>query len=102
MVIQRVAPGGPADKAGIKRDDILLAVGHKPIKNYGDLVEASNASGGKMSLKLLRGGKTIIVAVTLLGGTLSDTFHTIQCNVSGGGSKWVADAAAAGGGACAK
>ena len=65
VLIQRVAPGGPADKAGIKRDDILLAVGDKPIKKYVDLVEASNASGGKMSLKLLRGGKTIIVAVTL-------------------------------------
>jgi S1-C subfamily serine protease len=65
VLIQRIAPGGPADKAGIKRDDILLAVGDKPIKKYGDLVEASNASGGKMSVKLLRGGKTIIVAVTL-------------------------------------
>ena len=65
VLIQRVAPFGPADKAGIKRDDILLAVGDKPIKKYVDLVDASNASGGKMSLKLLRGGKTIIVAVTL-------------------------------------
>jgi predicted metalloprotease with PDZ domain len=65
VLIQRVAPGGPADKAGIKRDDILLAVGDTPIMEYGDLVEASNASGGKASLKLLRGGKTIIVAVTL-------------------------------------
>ena len=65
MRIQRVAPGGPAEKAGIKRDDILVAVGDKPIKKYSDLVEASNASGGKMSLKLLRGGKTLIVAVTL-------------------------------------
>ncbi len=34
----------------------------------------------------------IIAAVTLLGGTLSDTFHNIQCNVSGAG-KW--DAATA-------
>jgi hypothetical protein len=65
LLIQRVAPGGPADKAGVKRDDVLLAVGDKPIKNYGDLVEASNASGGKTSLKLLRGGKTIVVAITL-------------------------------------
>jgi hypothetical protein len=65
LLIQRVAPGGPADKAGIKRDDILLAVGDKSIKKYVDLVEGSNASGGKMSVKLLRGGKTVIVAVTL-------------------------------------
>ena len=64
-LIQHVAPGGPADKAGIKRDDILLAIGDKPIKKYGDLVEATNATGGKSSLKLLRGGKTVTVVVTL-------------------------------------
>jgi len=38
----------------------------------------------------------IIAAVTLLGGTLSDTFHNIQCNVSGAGH-WDSTAAA-----CAK
>ena len=65
LLIQRVAPGGPADKAGIKRDDILLAVGDKPFKQYGDAVEGLNASDGKASLKLLRDGKTITVTVTL-------------------------------------
>jgi hypothetical protein len=65
LLIERVAPGGPADKAGIKRHDILLAVGGKPIRQYADLVEGSNASGGKMTLKVLRGGKTSTVTVTL-------------------------------------
>ena len=65
LLIERVAPGGPAEKAGIKRDDILLAIGERPIKEYGDLVEASNASGPKTSMKLLRDGKPITVAVTL-------------------------------------
>jgi hypothetical protein len=65
LMIERVAPAGPADKAGIKRNDILLAVGDKPIKQYADLIEGANASGGKMTLKLLRGGKTKTVVVTL-------------------------------------
>jgi hypothetical protein len=65
LVIQRVAPGGPADKAGIKRNDILLAVRDKPIKQYADLIEGANASGGKLTLKLLRGGKTSTVTVML-------------------------------------
>lgn len=43
----------------------------------------------------------IIAAVTLLGGTLSDTFNNVKCNVSGAG-KWVADATATGGGSCVK
>ncbi|MGY4540565.1 pilus assembly protein Flp/PilA [Arthrobacter sp. UYNi723] len=42
----------------------------------------------------------IIVAVTLLGTTLSDTFSNIQCNVSGKGN-WVPGVAGAAG-ACAK
>ena len=65
LLIQRVGPGRPAHKAGIKRGDILLAAGDKPIKQYGDAVEGLNASEGKASLKPLRGGKTITVAVTL-------------------------------------
>jgi C-terminal processing protease CtpA/Prc len=65
LLIERVGPGGPADKAGIKRGDILLAVGDKPIKQYADAVEGLNASEGKASLKLLRGGKAITVPVTL-------------------------------------
>lgn len=65
LLIERVAPGGPADKAGIKPRDILLAVGDKPIKRYTDLVEWSNASGGKLALKLLRGNTTSTVMVML-------------------------------------
>ena len=65
LLIERVGPDGPAHKAGVKRGDILLAVGDKPIKKYGDAVEGLNASAGKASLKLLRGGTKITVAVTL-------------------------------------
>ncbi|WP_426939833.1 Flp family type IVb pilin [Pseudarthrobacter sp. S6] len=42
----------------------------------------------------------IIVAVTLLGTTLSDTFNNIQCNVAGKGN-WV-PAAGSTAGACVK
>jgi S1-C subfamily serine protease len=65
LLVQRVAPGGPADKAGIKPNDILLTAGDKPIKLYADAIEAFNASEGNAKLRLLRGGKTITVAVTL-------------------------------------
>lgn len=42
----------------------------------------------------------IIAAVTLLGGTLSDSFNNIQCNIAGKGN-WV-PAAGSVAGACAK
>jgi predicted metalloprotease with PDZ domain len=64
LIIDRVAPAGPAEKAGIKRGDILLAIGDRPIKKYGDSVEAANAAGPKTSIKLLRDGKPITVSIT--------------------------------------
>lgn len=42
----------------------------------------------------------IIAAVTLLGGTLSDTFNNIKCNVSGAGNYVAGTGGAAG--ACVK
>ncbi len=65
LVVEHVLPEGPADKAGIKRNDILLAVGDTPIKSIPGLLEVESASEGKeLSLKLLRGGKPITVNVT--------------------------------------
>jgi pilus assembly protein Flp/PilA len=36
----------------------------------------------------------VIVAVTLLGGTLKDTFTQVQCNIAGGTHKYTAGATA--------
>lgn len=57
-------PHGPADKAGIKPDDVLLAIDGRPIKQYPDAVEALNASEGTASFQRLRDGKAITVRVT--------------------------------------
>ena len=40
----------------------------------------------------------IIVAVTLLGSTLSDMFHNVQCGMTTSGTVW--DATSGTGGAC--
>ena len=65
-VARRASWGG---RAGRKRlassvNDILLAIGDKRLKKYGDAVEGLNASEGKeISLTLVRDGKTITVSV---------------------------------------
>jgi hypothetical protein len=65
VLVTSVAEGGPADKAGIKPHDIVMAAGDKPIKGQGDLLEAVKAADGKeLSLKLMRGGKPTTVTVT--------------------------------------
>lgn len=38
VLINRVQKGGPAEKAGLKPDDIIIAMGGKPVKNGEDLV----------------------------------------------------------------
>ncbi len=63
LLIEDVGADGPADKAGIKRNDILLAVGDKPVKRQVDL-ESAIAEGKELSIKLLRAGKPITVSVT--------------------------------------
>jgi hypothetical protein len=65
ILVGHVEPDGPAAKAGIQEDDILLAVGEQSITNPADLMKAVDASEGKeMTLKVLRAGKTVSVSVT--------------------------------------
>jgi serine protease Do len=45
VLISKVQKGGPADKAGLKADDIIIAMSGKPVKNGEDLVSRFRDSG---------------------------------------------------------
>ena len=59
--------GSPADKAGIKPGDVLLAVGGKPVKDAQVMLEliAALAPGDKAAFGLMREGKTLDVQITV-------------------------------------
>jgi serine protease Do len=59
VFVQDVAPGGPADKAGIKEQDIITAVNGKPVKDGNELVGiiSNTAVGTTVDLSVLRGGR---------------------------------------------
>jgi len=59
VFIQSVAPGGPAEKAGMKAGDIIVAVNGKPIHNGGELIErvTSTPIGTALTVTVLREGK---------------------------------------------
>jgi photosystem II stability/assembly factor-like uncharacterized protein len=64
--VTRVIPGGPADTAGLKMDDIVKKIGDKAIKTYDDLL--TTVSGAKpkdmVTLQVKRGEKVESVELT--------------------------------------
>jgi serine protease Do len=67
VLVSRVEPNGPADKAGIKVRDIIIAIDGRPIKDGDDLVNeiASRRPGSTIRLGYLRDGKQGDTTVTI-------------------------------------
>jgi serine protease Do len=67
VFVQDVTPGGPAEKAGLKVEDIILSVNGKDIKDGQELIDTVSATpvGSMVKLKVLRDRveKTFDVAV---------------------------------------
>ena len=68
VVVGTVTKDGPADKAGIKEDDIIVALNGKPVKGGDDLVTRISQSpiGSKAAVTVDRGGKKMDLPVTIL------------------------------------
>ena len=81
-LVQKVAPGGPADKAGIRAGDLSATLDNNPIQLGGDTIikvagkeirtsndlvaaVADRSSGERVKVTLVRGGKIKTVEVTL-------------------------------------
>jgi serine protease Do len=74
IFVQRVAPGGPADKAGLRAEDIIVAINGKPVRSGQELVETvtSTAVGNTITLTVLRNSKRQDLKVTV--GDLAQIF----------------------------
>jgi putative serine protease PepD len=66
-LVANVTSGGPADKAGIQRGDVINRVGDKAVNNSSDLVSAvqTGRPGDRINVSLTRNGSAKQVTVTL-------------------------------------
>jgi serine protease Do len=59
VFVQSVAPGGPAEKAGLKDGDVIVSVNGKPVRDGGELVNTVTTTpvGTALNLAVVRSGK---------------------------------------------
>jgi len=71
VLISAVTPGGPADKAGLKANDVVVSVDGAAIKNGNDLVEniSPRHPGSTVQIGYMRGGQKQTATVGIAGRT---------------------------------
>ncbi|MGI4755791.1 MAG: trypsin-like peptidase domain-containing protein [Janthinobacterium lividum] len=67
VLVASVTPGFPADKAGIRKQDVITAIDGRPVKDGDDLVTdiSPRRPGSTVRLTYLRGGKESQATVTI-------------------------------------
>jgi serine protease Do len=65
VLVHAVEDDGPADRAGLRRGDLLIAAGARPLTRTDDLIEALDAAEEQLPLTLLRGTERVEVTVPL-------------------------------------
>ncbi len=78
VMVTTVTQGGPADKAGIKVEDIIVAYNGQPVKDGDDLVSRVSATpvGSTATVTVVRGGKRQDFKVQI--GERAEVFADLQ------------------------
>ncbi len=74
LLVHAVETGGPADRAGIQRGDLIVSVGGSPVGSVDDLAVSleEREEGGSIDLGIVRGVGELSVAVDLEGTGTTD------------------------------
>lgn len=65
VVATEVAPGSAAARAGIQRDDVLLAIDQREVRNPSEVTSHLHSAAGPLTYQLLRESTRAIVPLTL-------------------------------------
>jgi serine protease Do len=84
-IVSEVTPGSPAEKAGMKPGDVVLAADDRPVQDNGDLSRyiSTRPPGTNVKLKVFRDGAEKTISVTL--GTVPDENEEGEESSRGGG-----------------
>jgi len=82
VAITDITPDSPADKGGLKRTDVILAINDKPVSSLEELrlVVAQMLPDTKVKIKLIREAKELTLEVTL--GKLTDKPNELLLGVN--------------------
>ncbi len=73
LLIERVAPDSPAERAGLKRHDVIVRAGERAVAHIPELIAAVNEAGNKeLKLEIIRGGQRQEVTATPARRPLDD------------------------------
>jgi serine protease Do len=85
-VVQEVTAGSPAEKAGLKAEDVIISADGRPIQDSSDLSSyiASKAPGSTVRLRVLQNGSEKEVPITL--GTFPEELNRADNDEDEGGA----------------
>lgn len=68
VIVAEVIAGGPAEKAGIRVNDVIVSLNDTPIKDYEELQGflQTRKVGETITVKIIRSGKALSIPVTLV------------------------------------
>jgi len=73
--IGQINPGSPAEKAGLKKDDVVLLIDGKEMKSWEQVSESIRTSGGRaVELVVQRGNESVTVAATPMRDKVKNIF----------------------------
>lgn len=66
-VVDDVAPGSPAERAGLRREDVITRIGGRPVSNAGSVLASVGIAqpGARLEVVYLRGGEEHATAFTV-------------------------------------
>jgi len=67
IIIVNITSGGPADKAGVLKYDVIVSIDEKEINSYDDLQEflQDKKVGDRIMLEISRNGKPMLLPLNL-------------------------------------